>query len=119
MDLNVLTPPDALRCCDAARAQALRDHGAFDTDLAVGMAPFQVLAHPVRLRIVAALQALGELCVCDAGWVCGTSVALTSHHLKALHDAGLVERRRDGRLALYELTPRATRLLEFVLEESA
>jgi DNA-binding transcriptional ArsR family regulator len=119
MDLIEAEPVGELLCCDASRAKALRARTGFEDQLVEAMTPLRVLANPVRLRVVAALHELGELCVCDASWVCDTSVALASHHLKALHDAGIVERRRVGKLAMYQLTPRGVRLVSFVLEQAA
>lgn len=104
----------ALRCCDADRARALRDRDGVEVERA--HAALRALASPVRLRLVGALAEVGELCVCDAAWICDASDALTSHHLKALVRAGLVARRRDGRLAMFRLTPRGEHAARLVGE---
>lgn len=63
-----------------------------------------LLANPTRLRILIALAAQGvELCVCDLSAVVGATDTLTSHQLRSLRLAGLVEQRREGRLVHYRL----------------
>ena len=106
--------PTALRCCDADRARALRASGAASIQPAYDA--LRALSSPMRLRLVGALAEVGELCVCDAAFICDASDALTSHHLKELVGAGFVDRRRDGRLAMFRLTPRGERAVEVVRE---
>ncbi len=57
----------------------------------------------------------GELCVCDLSWIVERSQNLVSHHLRTLRAAGLVRLRRDGKLAMYELTDEGRALLRAVL----
>ncbi len=64
---------------------------------------FQLLADQTRARIVYAL-ALEELCVCDVAAVSGLSMSAASHQLKRLRDRGVVDYRKDGRLAYYRLS---------------
>lgn len=71
----------------------------------------RALADPTRLRIATALQAGGELCVCDVSWVVGSAQNLVSHHLRQLKAGELVTSRRDGRLVMYSLTPRGRALV--------
>ncbi|MGY1749432.1 ArsR/SmtB family transcription factor [Modestobacter sp. SYSU DS0511] len=71
----------------------------------------KALADPTRLRVAAALAAGGELCVCDLAWVTELAQNLVSHHLRRLRAAGLADARRDGKLAMYRLTPAGTALL--------
>ena len=71
---------------------------------------FQLLADPTRARIVYAL-ALEELCVCDVAAVSGLSMSAASHQLKRLRDRGVVEYRKDGRLAYYRLSDERLRSL--------
>lgn len=61
-------------------------------------AMFQILADPTRAQIVTAL-AQEELCVCDVAAVVGLSISATSHQLKRLRDQGVVQYRKEGRLA--------------------
>ena len=63
---------------------------------------FGVLSDPTRARIVYALS-VEELCVCDVAAVAGLSVSAASHQLKRLRDSGVVDYRKEGRLAFYSL----------------
>jgi DNA-binding transcriptional ArsR family regulator len=62
------------------------------------------LAEPERLRIVQSLlegpKTVGEVCQLLA-----SPVANTSHHLKQLRAAGLVQGTKRGRFVIYSLTP--------------
>ena len=44
---------------------------------------------------------------------------LVSHHLRALRTSGLVDYRREGKMALYSLTERGQALLELVGAQTA
>jgi len=76
----------------------------------------QALADPTRLTLAAALLEAGELCVWDASWVLERAPNLTSHHLRALRDAGLADTRRQGRIVYYLLTEEGRALLDLLLE---
>jgi len=56
----------------------------------------KVLAHPVRLRILALLRG-GELCVCEVAQVLGLAPSTVSEHLTGLRRAGLVREWKVGR----------------------
>ena len=58
----------------------------------------KALADPVRLRLmsIVASHAGGESCVCDLTDCFELSQPTISHHLKVLHDAGLLERSKRG-----------------------
>jgi len=58
---------------------------------------FGALAHPTRRRILAQL-AKGDECVTDLAQPHAMSLAAVSKHLMVLERAGLVKRRRKGRL---------------------
>ncbi len=64
---------------------------------------FDALADPTRLRILQALLAAGELCVCDLAAVTGVSSSAVSHQLRLLRDRGLATFSRDGKRAVYRL----------------
>jgi DNA-binding transcriptional ArsR family regulator len=64
---------------------------------------FAVLAEPTRLAILQKLKA-GPVAVKDLVDVLGAKQANVSKQLGILHDAGLVERRREGGLALYSIS---------------
>jgi ArsR family transcriptional regulator len=63
------------------------------------------LADPARLRLVSLLAAApgGECCGCDLTEPLGLSQPTVSHHLKVLHEAGLLSRERRGRWVYYAL----------------
>lgn len=62
---------------------------------------FKVLADPSRVLILEALRESGELCVLHLADSVGMSQSAVSHNLRLLRQAGLVSRRRDGRLVYY------------------
>ena len=59
---------------------------------------FGALADPTRRRILAQLAKRGEECVTDLARPHAMSLAAVSKHLIVLEKAGLVKRRRDGRV---------------------
>ncbi len=63
---------------------------------------FKALSEPSRLEILQALRQ-GERTVTDILSATGLTQANASRHLRVLHDAGLVERRKDGLNAWYRL----------------
>jgi DNA-binding transcriptional ArsR family regulator len=100
-----------LLCIDLPHAEAVRAGlpGAEQTE---GPAlRFKALSDPQRLRIAAALQVGGELCVCDLAWIAGASQNLVSHHVRVLRTAGLAASRKDGKLTMYRLTDTGRQLL--------
>lgn len=72
------------------------------------LAQFKALADPVRLRLMA-LCAHGECSVSELTDVLGLSQPRVSQHLKALGDAHLVERFRDGHFVYYRAPLRGAR----------
>jgi ArsR family transcriptional regulator, arsenate/arsenite/antimonite-responsive transcriptional repressor len=62
---------------------------------------FKALGDPARLRLLSfiAEQPEGEACVCYL------SQPTVSHHLKLLHDAGLLEREKRGAWVFYRVVP--------------
>ena len=71
---------------------------------------FRLLGDSTRLRLILALRD-GERTVGAAADAAETSQANTSKHLTALHDAGLVSRRRDGGSVYYRANGRLPYLL--------
>jgi DNA-binding transcriptional ArsR family regulator len=63
---------------------------------------FRVLAEPNRIRILDRLRA-GETSVQDLTQSLGMSQQNVSKHVGILAAAGIVERRKDGNLALYRI----------------
>jgi DNA-binding transcriptional ArsR family regulator/copper chaperone CopZ len=62
---------------------------------------FKVLGDPSRCRLVYALLAAGEICVCDLAAALGMSESNVSHHLRVLRAHGLVRPRRQGKMVYY------------------
>ncbi len=62
---------------------------------------FKVLADPSRVLMLEALKESGELCVLHLADAVSMSQSAVSHNLRLLRQAGLVARRRDGRLVYY------------------
>lgn len=58
---------------------------------------------PSRIKILYALKACDEMCVCDLSAVLESSNALASHHLRFLKKHGLVASRKEGKTVYYSL----------------
>ena len=67
----------------------------------------KALADPSRLRLLSLLQAQPghEACVCHLTEPLGLTQPTVSHHLKVLHQAGLVEREQRGSWAFFRVVP--------------
>lgn len=92
--------------------------GALDADEADAMArALRVLADPARLRLLSLIQAqpTGEACVCHLTEPLGLSQPTVSHHLKVLHEAGLVEREQRGSWAYFRVEREQLRALRALL----
>jgi ArsR family transcriptional regulator len=76
---------------------------------------FKVLADPARLRLLSLIAAQDETCACDLVDPLGVSQPTVSHHLKVLHEAGLVRREKRGRWVFYRPVPEALQVLSRVL----
>ncbi len=62
-----------------------------------------IIGEPVRARIITALLAVDELCVGDVALAADVSDDAASYALRVLRTAGVVQRRREGRLNFYRL----------------
>lgn len=62
-----------------------------------------LIADPTRMRLLFALDAADELCVGDLAVALEVSEDAASYGLRMLRTAGLVRRRREGRMAYYRL----------------
>lgn len=64
---------------------------------------------PVRLRLMSLVMshAAGEACVCDLTLQFDLSQPTVSHHLKVLHEAGLLDRDKRGVWVYYRARPEA------------
>ncbi len=91
--LVVLDPADTVACCSPLAAEPL------SAEQAGQVAPLlKALADPVRLRLMSLVASHpgGEACVCDLNDAFDLSQPTISHHLKVLHDAGLLDREKRG-----------------------
>ncbi|MEX0991017.1 MAG: metalloregulator ArsR/SmtB family transcription factor [Actinomycetota bacterium] len=81
-------------------------------------AAFGVLADPTRLRLMSLIAEEGEACVCDLTASVGLAQPTVSHHLRLLHQAGLVEREQRGKWAYFRSSGRPLRELVKLLRTS-
>ena len=88
-----LTPVESVACCSPLARQPM------SAEQATQVAPLlKALGDPVRIRLLSlvASHADGEACVCDLNDAFDLSQPTISHHLKVLHDAGLLDRTKRG-----------------------
>ncbi len=76
---------------------------------------FKALADPARLRLLSLIASCEEVCACELVGTLGVSQPTVSHHLKVLHEAGLLERERRGKWVHYKIAPEAFDNLRVVL----
>ncbi|HLQ54367.1 MAG TPA: metalloregulator ArsR/SmtB family transcription factor [Streptosporangiaceae bacterium] len=91
--LVVLSPADPAACCPPLSQVPL------SAEQAGQVAPLlKALAEPVRLRLMSLVASHpgGEACVCDLTNAFDLSQPTISHHLKVLHEAGLLDREKRG-----------------------
>ena len=69
----------------------------------------KAIADPVRLRLMSLVLSHegGEACVCDLTPAFDLSQPTISHHLKVLHEAGLLDREKRGVWVYYKARPQA------------
>lgn len=76
----------------------------------------ELLAHPVRLRIVIQLRQ-GEACVSELQAVLNRSQPYVSQQLSVLREAGIIACRREGRYVYYRLVdPFVEELLDEIVD---
>lgn len=93
-----LEAPDALACCTPLA------HEPLGHEAAVAVVPMlKAIADPARLRLLSLVLSHegAEACVCDLLPHFDLSQPTISHHLKVLHDAGLLEREKRGTWVFY------------------
>jgi len=89
---------EAVACCSPLLSEPLSAASA------ERIAPLlKALADPVRLRLLSLVAAheSGEACVCDLNEAFELSQPTISHHLKVLHEAGLLDRSKRGTWVYY------------------
>lgn len=62
-----------------------------------------LMADPTRARLLYALDVVDELCVGDLALALGVSEDAASYGMRVLRTAGLVTRRKEGRVVYYRL----------------
>jgi ArsR family transcriptional regulator, arsenate/arsenite/antimonite-responsive transcriptional repressor len=88
-----LTPLESVACCSPLTREPLSQGQAEQ------IAPLlKALADPVRLRLMSLVASRegGEACVCDLTDAFDLSQPTISHHLKVLHEVGLLDRSKRG-----------------------
>lgn len=101
---------------DPERVHTARAEGIPDAEAQIIGASLSLLVDPLRVRILSALLATDEMCVGDIALALNASEDSVSYALRLLRTAGLVHRRREGRMGYYRLSDGDTRpALEAVL----
>ena len=101
---------------DPERVEAARTRGIRNAEAQLIGASLSLLVDPLRVRILSALLATDEMCVGDIALALDASEDAVSYALRLLRTAGLVHRRREGRMGYYRLRDGDTRpALEAVL----
>jgi len=104
LNLTVLDSGDPLACCTPLAGEPMSEEQASQ------VAPLlKALADPVRLRLMSIVLSHenGEACVCDLTPAFDLSQPTISHHLKVLHEAGLLDREKRGTWVFYRAKPEA------------
>jgi len=95
-----LTPVETVACCSPLMREPISEQQA------TSVSPLlKALADPVRLRLLSlvASHQEGEACVCDLNDAFDLSQPTISHHLKVLHDVGLLDRTKRGVWVYYRV----------------
>lgn len=93
MSLELTPAEPSLACCAPLSREPLTEEGA---ERAAAL--LKALGDPVRLRLMSLVASRdgGEACVCDLNDAFELSQPTISHHLKVLHEAGLLDREKRG-----------------------
>jgi len=114
--LAVLSAPDTAACCPPLSREPL------SAEQAELVAPqLKALADPVRLRLMSLVASHpgGEACVCDLNEAFDLTQPTISHHLKILHEAGLLDRDKRGVWVYYRARTEALASLGALIGEPA
>jgi DNA-binding transcriptional ArsR family regulator len=102
----------SVRMVDRQRVGAVREAMPSDEDVEQVADVFALLGDPNRLRLLVALLAGGEMCVCDLAAVTGMSESAASHAVRWLRAHRIVSSpRRQGRMMYYRLEDAHVRML--------
>jgi ArsR family transcriptional regulator len=102
--LPLLDPAGIAACCPPLATEPL------SAAQAEQVAPLlKALADPVRLRLMSLVASHpgGEACVCDLNDAFDLTQPTISHHLKVLHEAGLLDRDKRGVWVYYRARTQA------------
>lgn len=94
---------DHLHPVDAARVTQARSRLPSAEDAARLTGLLSLMADPVRLRLIYALDIVEELCVGDLALALDVSEDSVSYALRLLRTAGLVHTRKNGRVVFNRL----------------
>jgi len=114
--LVVLSPTETVACCSPLSREPL------SAPQAEQVAPLlKALADPVRLRLMSLIASHegGEACVCDLNDAFELSQPTISHHLKVLHEAGLLGRDKRGVWVYYRAQTEALANLAALIGSSS
>jgi ArsR family transcriptional regulator len=108
MELPLVPADSALACCAPLARKPLT---AEQAEQVSGL--LKALADPVRLRLMSMVLSHenGEACICDLNPAFDLSQPTISHHLKVLHEAGLLDREKRGVWVYYKAKPEAMRAM--------
>ncbi len=98
--IQLLTPGETVACCSPLMQEPLSESQASRVSPLL-----KALADPVRLRLlsIVASHADGEACVCELARPFDLSQPTISHHLKVLHEVGLLDRHKRGVWVYYKV----------------
>jgi len=103
------TGPDDGPCCTAV------GHDLSEHTVEIDVRTLSAMGNGTRYEVLRMLAAAdGSVCACDLAPELDVDQSTTSRALTALHEAGLVDRRKDGRWRYYTTTPRAEAILAAV-----
>ena len=112
----LLTPNETVACCAPLTREPLTQQQAEQ------VAPLlKALADPVRLRLMSLIASHegGEACVCEVTDAFDLSQPTISHHLKVLHETGLLDRDKRGVWVYYRARTEALAALAALIGNSS
>jgi ArsR family transcriptional regulator len=98
-------------CCEPICCEPLSSQ-----DATTMSSRLKALGDPTRLRMFSLISNRDEYCACDLTEPLGIGQPTVSHHLKVLHDSGLVTREQRGKWAYYAVASDALAELSAFLD---
>ena len=96
---------DQLLGTEPDKVTRVREHGLSAEHASALSGTLSLLSEPTRLRILYALDQVGEMCVGDLSAALAVGEDAASYALRLLRTAGLVVSRKQGRTVHYRLAP--------------